>query len=180
MLVLCFYLQVVGWKGLHKWKNAGWRRPNGRPPANLDLWIMFDAQLSGLNVRMEHVSVKHESWGNTHALRQYLRDRLIPIPVAVRVPQTRTVPTQRRRYYAREPRFDTTESTHLPPSPPLSAPLQPPPGTPQKNQLHYQQNKSFIVYPPQNRTTSITTHFALSVLVILIVFLVVLHQLFAY
>ena len=159
-----FYLQVVGWKGLHKWKTAGWRRPNGRPPANLDLWIMFDAQLSGLDVRMEHVSANHQSWGNTSSQRQYLRDRLripVAVPVAVRIPPTRVTP-QRRRRHARQPRVHT--SNPMSPSPPLQIP---------QPALRTQRNQSFV--PQQsNNTTSVTAHFLLSVLVILLVFILLL------
>lgn len=49
------YLQQGCMKWLEGWKAKGWKRTNGKPVVNLDLWMEIDALLNKLNVTVEWV-----------------------------------------------------------------------------------------------------------------------------
>lgn len=52
---------------LAAWKARGWRKSNGRPPENLDLWKEIDPLLSARKVRVEWVRGHSGDPGNDRA-----------------------------------------------------------------------------------------------------------------
>jgi ribonuclease HI len=49
------------------WKARGWRKSNGKPPENLDLWKVIDPLLSARKVRVEWVKGHSGDPGNERA-----------------------------------------------------------------------------------------------------------------
>ena len=49
------YLTDGASKWIHGWKRRGWRKADGEPVLNPDLWQLLDERVQGLKIRWEHV-----------------------------------------------------------------------------------------------------------------------------